>query len=156
MGVFSAGLFLGFLSGTFVKYAPQSRFRVFILCSYVCFVCLTAFPLVASYPLMLALCLVAGVANAILNSFIGATVGLAVPQDMRGKVFALVGTLAGGLTPIAMALAGGLAEFIPIRPLVAASFGFTLVAFVPLMFIKRFRHFVNFDPEKESVESLLS
>jgi MFS family permease len=156
MGIFSAGLFLGFLFSSLVRIPAGARYRVFMICGFGCMGLMAGIPLVMNYPVMLGLAFAAGVMNAILNSFISALVGLAVPQDLRGKVFALMGALSQGLTPIAMALAGVLAEFMPIRPLMAGSFAITVVMFIPLAFIPSFRDFIRFDPERQDIRSLIA
>jgi len=79
---------------------------------------------------------------------------LAVPQDMRGKVFSLMGMVTQGLTPIAFALAGGLAEFIPIPILMGGCFAMTIVVGLPFMFLQSFKRFIGFDPVKDTVQSI--
>ena len=98
--------------------------------------------------------LLGSVATAVLNSLIPATLQLTVPPEMRGKTFALLGSVSQGLMPIAMALAGVLAEFLPIRVVIAGSFGFALICFLPLFVVQSFRRFVNFDPEHQGLEDL--
>jgi hypothetical protein len=56
--------------------------------------------------------------------------------------------------PIAFALAGALAEFIPLAPLIGGCFLVSLVAGVPIIIAPSFRRFINFDPLKDTVESV--
>ncbi|MEW5902422.1 MAG: hypothetical protein AB1715_13235 [Acidobacteriota bacterium] len=79
-----------------------------------------------------------------------------MPPALIGKVSALLLTLSGGLSPLAMAAAGGAAEVIPIRILMSASFGVMLLCFVPLFFGTGFKQFLSFDPSRQSVESLIA
>jgi len=155
MGGMTAGLFAGFLLGSIVKLPPARRFAIFMFCGFATTGCLAVFPLVRFFPAMVALLIISGIVNAILNSMIGATVQLTVPQDMRGKAFSLMGAISQGLTPISMALAGVLGEFFPLRAVIAAAFALAFVFFVPLFFSGAFRRFVNFDPDTESTEVLL-
>jgi hypothetical protein len=83
-----------------------------------------------------------------------AVLQMTTPQDMRGKVFGLLGTVTGGLTPLAMALGGVLAEFISIRVLISASFIFTFLSFTPLALSTSVRRYVNFDPDADTLESV--
>jgi MFS family permease len=96
----------------------------------------------------------AGFANAILNVFIMSVMQLAVPQEMRGKVFSLMGMVTQGLTPIAFALAGIIAEFIPVAFLISACFTATLFIGLPFMFLGPFKRFIKYDPEKDTVSSV--
>jgi MFS transporter, DHA3 family, macrolide efflux protein len=154
MGGLTCGLFMGFLLSSAVPIPPAARFRVFLSCGFTMCVLLAAVPLVRPFPVVVALMAAAGMANAILNSFIGAIVQITVPADMRGKAFSLLGALSQGLTPISMALGGILAEFLPLRVMISGAFGITFVLFVPLLFSGPFRAFVNFDPEKDAAAGL--
>jgi hypothetical protein len=73
---------------------------------------------------------------------------------MRGKVFALMGMLMQGLTPIAFALGGLFAEFIPVGYLITARFATTFVAGFPCLILSSFRRFICSDPEKDSLKSV--
>jgi hypothetical protein len=92
--------------------------------------------------------------NAVVNSFLSATMQTAVPQDLRGKVFSLVGTVAGGLTPIAFAAGGALAEVLPLRVLMSASFLVTLICFAPLAFSAQVRRLINFEPGVNNLDDI--
>ena len=107
-----------------------------------------------SFAIIAGLLLVAGLLNAVVNNMIGTTAQLTVPREMRGKAFSLMGAVSQGLTPVAMALGGVLAEFISLRLLIPASFLATSLFFLPLLFSGNFKRFVGFDPETETVESL--
>lgn len=154
MAGLTVGLFAGFLLGSVVRIPPAKRFATFMACGFGMTALIAAVPLAGNFPAILALLVVAGVLNAVLNNMIGTTAQLTVPQEMRGKAFSLMGAVSQGLTPIAMALAGVLAEFLPLPALISASFAATFLFFVPLLFSRDFMRFVRFDPDAETVESL--
>jgi MFS family permease len=154
MAMFTGGMFLGMALTAAVKIAPRRRFFLFQICGISSFALMMAFPFVQSFPAAVTLLAIAGFANAVLNVFIMSVMQLAVPQDMRGKVFSLMGMMMQGLTPIAFALAGVLAEFIPIALLMGSCFAITLVVGLPFMFLPSFKRFIGFDPEKDTVESV--
>jgi MFS transporter, DHA3 family, macrolide efflux protein len=154
MAVFTGGMFLGMALTAMVKVPPARRHFGFITCGLVTMACLIVYPFIGAFPLACALLGVAGLANAVLNVFIGAVVQMAVPQTMRGKVFSLMGMIMQGLTPLAFALAGVLAEFLPLAPLMSGCFVLATVFGLPLMTLKPFRRFINFDPERDTVEAL--
>ncbi len=153
---FAIGSLVGYLASASIKFAPSSRFGIFMACFSIMSVSMIIFALIRIFPLMLGFAGIGGVVNAILNSFISATVQMVVPQDMRGKVFAFLGAISLGLTPMAMALGGLLAGLFPLRPLMAVCFLIVLTFSVPLSFNIPFRRFINFDPVKDTVESLSS
>jgi DHA3 family macrolide efflux protein-like MFS transporter len=150
----TGGMFVGYILMSVIHVRPNRRFAVFYLAAVVGMGALAAFPLYLYFPLMFALGAVFGLFNAVLNALIMAVLQMTTPQDMRGKVFGLLGTLAGGLTPLAMALGGVLAEFISIRFLISASFILTFLSFLPLAFSPAIRRYVNFDPDRDTLESI--
>ena len=145
MGAVGIGFFAGFAAAAIVPVPPARRFRIFYACSLIVSATMIAIPLVP-FPVMVVLSVLTGIANAVMNGFIQSLVQMAVPADMRGKVFGLLGSLSTGLTPLAMALGGVLAEFIPIRLLIVSCFVVTLLIFLPLALSADFRKFINLDP----------
>ena len=150
----AGGMFVGYILTSIVHIKPARRFAVFYGSAVVGMGALAAFPLYLYFPLMFALAAVFGLFNAVLNALIMAVLQMTTPQNMRGKVFGLLGTLAGGLTPLAMALGGVLAEFISIRLLISASFILTFLSFLPLAFSPAIRRYVNFDPDRDTLEAI--
>jgi DHA3 family macrolide efflux protein-like MFS transporter len=150
----TGGMFVGYILTSIVHIKPARRFAVFYGSAVVGMGALAAFPLYLYVPLMFALAAVFGLFNAVLNALIMAVLQMTTPQNMRGKVFGLLGTLAGGLTPLAMALGGVLAEFISIRLLISASFILTFLSFLPLAFSPAVRRYVNFDPDRDTLEAI--
>ncbi len=146
MGAVGAGFFAGFTTAAIVPIPPARRFRVFYACSIVVSLSMIAIPL-APFPIMLALAVMTGFGNAIMNGFIQSLVQMAVPADMRGKVFGLLASLSTGLTPLAMALGGVLAEFVPVRLLIPACFVVVLLILLPLALSADFRRFFSQEPE---------
>jgi len=151
----TGGMFVGYILTSIIHVKPARRFLVFYVSSLITGVALAAFPLYLYVPLMFALGAVFGLFNAVLNALIMAVLQMTTPQNMRGKVFGLLGTLAGGLTPLAMALGGVLAEFISIRLLISVSFILTFLLFLPLAFSPAIRRYINFDPDKDTLEGII-
>jgi MFS family permease len=154
MAALTGGMFAGFLftSARHIEY--RRRFLIFFLCGIFSMACAAAIPAWLNVPLMAALAAAFGAANAVVNSFLSATLATAVPQGLRGKVFSFIGTIAGGLTPLAFAAGGALAEVLPLRPLIAAAFVVTLFCFVPPAFSPPTRRLINFDPEADTLEAI--
>jgi DHA3 family macrolide efflux protein-like MFS transporter len=154
MAALTGGMFAGFLftSARHIEY--RRRFPIFFLCGIFSMACAAMMPAWLNVPLMAALAVGFGAANAVVNSFLSATLATAVPQGLRGKVFSFIGTIAGGLTPLAFAAGGALAEVLPLRPLIAAAFAVTLFCFVPLAFSPPTRRLINFDPGADTLEAI--
>jgi DHA3 family macrolide efflux protein-like MFS transporter len=154
MAALTGGMFAGFLftSARHIEY--RRRFPIFFLCGIFSMACAAVMPVWLNVPLMAALAAAFGAANAVVNSFLSATLATAVPQGLRGKVFSFIGTIAGGLTPLAFAAGGALAEVLPLRLLISAAFGVTLLCFVPLAFSPPTRRLINFDPGADTLEAI--
>jgi MFS family permease len=154
LGGITGGMFVGYVLTSIFTIKPSRRFTVFYAAALVEGAALAFFPLFLYLPLMLALGILFGLLNAVINAFVMAVLQMTTPQNMRGKVFGLLGTLAGGLTPLAMVVGGVLAEFISIRLLISASFAVTFFCFIPLAFSPAVRRYINFDPDRDSLESV--
>jgi MFS transporter, DHA3 family, macrolide efflux protein len=151
IGAATAGMTAGFLLAATLRIPPARRFLIFLACGFALCAAFGGFPLVRSFPLMAVMLFAGGLLNAILNSLIPATIQLAVPADMRGKVFALLGSFTQGLTPISMALGGVAAQVWTPKAVVVAAFIVTFLCFIPALFMPPLRRFVEFDPEKQEV-----
>ncbi len=151
MACFTGGMFLGMVATAVAKIAPSRRARLFLGCGVATFALLIVFPFVPVFPAAAAVLAAAGLANAVLNVLFMSVVQLAVPQDMRGKVFSLVSMVLQGLTPIAFAIGGVAAESIPLPILMSLCFVVAGVVGMPFMLTPSFRRFINFDPAKDSL-----
>lgn len=154
-GGIMGGMFAGYVLTSIINIKPARRFAVFYVSALVSTAALVFYQVWLYFPLMFALGIVFGAFNAVLNALVSAVFQMTVPQDMRGKVFGLLGTISGSLTPLAMVLGGVLAEFISIRVIIGASFLFTFLLFVPLAFSPAIRRYVNFDPDRDTLEAII-
>jgi len=154
MAGLTGGMFAGFLFTSARNIVYRLRFTVFYACGLFSMACAAVLPTWLNVPAMVGLAALFGATNAVVNSFLGATMATAVPQNLRGKVFSFVGTIAGGLTPIAFAAGGALAEVLPLRPLIAASFVVTLFCFAPLALSPPTRRLINYDPSADTLEAI--
>ncbi len=155
MAIFAGGLLLGFLFTSMRKFKAEERFGVFSVCFVLMSISMIMLPVSLYFPLMAFFGILTGFVNAISNALLGGVLQMTVPQDMRGKVFGLLNSIVGGLNPVAFALGGVLAEFIPVRLLISGSFVVTLFLYIPLFLSKSFRTYINFNPETQKIEDLM-
>lgn len=155
MGVMAGGSFLGMLFTSIKDIAPEKRLKLFIISAIISEICYGTFVFFDNLYPMLVMLLIAGFFNAIINVFFTSSVQLTVPQNMRGKVNSLLGTVLQGLTPIAMATGGIIAEFISIKIIIFLCFTIALILFVPLAFIPSFKRFINFNPKTQTLEDIM-
>jgi DHA3 family macrolide efflux protein-like MFS transporter len=155
MGFFTGGILAGMLLMSAVNLKPAIRFRVFFPASLLYSLALILVPIYLWLPAMAFLMFVAGLGLAVVNVFISTMIQLVVPQEMRGKIFAFQTTLIGSLMPLAYALGGLLAEFIPIRLLISSCCAIMGLFFIPAAFSPNLKKFINYDPDKDTLKSIL-
>ncbi|MCX7745500.1 MAG: MFS transporter [Clostridia bacterium] len=155
MAFATAGMLLGMVYTSIFDIKPSKRFALLIFSGFVSSVLLAVFALLYNFYFMLIVLFVGGLFLAITNVLFNSSIQITVPQKMRGKVFALMGTLTQGLTPLAMALGGILAEFIPIRTIIFSCFSVSFITFVPLLLMASFKRFINYNEEEESLEDIM-
>ena len=154
IALLTSGMFTGMALISIIKVPYEKRLYIFMISGVIFSIGFAVFPMV-NFKFMLVLLFIAGFFNAIVNTFISATLQLTVPQEMRGKVFSIMNTVCGGLVPIAMAVGGILAEFIAIKYIILTCFMLSGLGIIPLGFIKKFKHFINFNPDYQSLEDII-
>ncbi|WP_432401624.1 MFS transporter [Wukongibacter sp. M2B1] len=154
MAFLTGGMFLGMIFTSVARILPSKRRTVYLICTVVSNLCFILFALTDKFPMMLTFIFIGGAFMSVSSVLITSTIQLIIPQDMRGKVFALIGMITQSLTPLGMGVGGILAEFIPIRTVIFVCFLFELLIFIPVAFDPSFKRFINFDEEKETLESI--
>lgn len=154
IALLTGGMFAGMAFTSIVKIPYEKRLRIFVISGVIFSIGFSVFPMV-NFKYMLVLLFLAGFFNAIVNTLISATLQLTVPQDMRGKVFSIMNTVCGGLVPIAMAMGGIFAEFIAIKYIILTCFLLSGMLIIPLGFINKFKHFINFNPDVQCLEDII-
>lgn len=155
MTMMMAGALGGMLLMSTIQVPPQKRMSLFVIMGFLFAVAFIVFPFIPNYIGILGVLFIGGFANSIVNVFINSSMQLTVPPDMRGKVFAMFGTLLQGLTPIAMALGGIIAEFVPVKYVIAGSMTGAVLVILPVIVAKAFVRFIAFDPATQTVEEIM-
>ena len=155
MAFMSGGMFISMAVISLIKIPSNIRMGIFMTASLLLAIFFAAFALVGAFPIMCLFLFGGGFCMAIVNVFIHSTIQLTVPQEIRGKVFSLITTVCMSLSPFAMAIGGALGEIFPIRYVIFACFTALLLGFIPCAFITSLRRFVNFDPDKETLEDIM-
>ncbi|MDP2807030.1 MAG: hypothetical protein Q8O74_02700, partial [bacterium] len=155
IGVLTGGLFAGYLLTATVNIPIHKRFTVFYLSNLLAAAGLALFPAYMNVIYMSVMAALIGLAAAVFNTLFSAVMQITVPQELRGKVFGLLVTMAGSLAPLAFAAGGWLGEIFPIRLLMAGCFILTFVAFFVMIFVPSIIRFFNFDPAKQKLEEIM-
>ncbi len=150
-----AGAMLGYLAASTLKTHGMRRTRLVSLSLIAMSCCFGALGLISHAPTALALFVVTGVLNGYLNINIATILQLTTPSEIRGRVFALLGTLSGGLAPIAMGLSGVVADLLDRNiPLIFGICGVVaLILSIILASNKDFRLFLAYEPVREPADA---
>lgn len=143
MGTLMAGAIVGMLVLSILKLKPSMRSSFFSVAMMVMVTAMVPFGLVRNVAWMFPLAFIAGLSNAIVNVLIQTVMQVTVPSENRGKVFGILGTVMGGLQPIAMAASGAIAQVVGLRPTIVGSFAIMVLAVLPLLFDRSFKRFIN-------------
>ena len=100
----------------------------------------------------LALMLIAGFSLTMNNASVGAILQATVARDMQGRVFTLVGSVAGAMTPLGLVVAGPTADAIGIRWIYFIAGGAFLVITPLALFSRQMMNLENHPAEEKSVE----
>jgi MFS transporter, DHA3 family, macrolide efflux protein len=155
MAFMTGGMFIAMAITSLIKIPSRNRMNIFMAASISMTVFFAAFGISKAFFLMAALIFGGGFCIAIVNVFVNSTIQLTVPQEIRGKVFSLITMVCMSLTPFAMAIGGVLGEIFPLRHIIFTCFVILFLSFIPCIFIKPLKRFVNFDPEKETLEDIM-
>jgi DHA3 family macrolide efflux protein-like MFS transporter len=155
MGILTGGSFAGYLLASVISIPSRKRFLIFYLGALMSAACMALFPVYVNMIYMSAVAILIGLSLAVVNALISAVMQITVPSEMRGKVFGLLGTMAGSLTPLAFAVGGWLGEIFPLRPLMSGCFILTFGVFFILIFVPSIIRFFNYDPAKQSLADIM-
>lgn len=148
MAVMTGGMFTGFLFMSIVNISDNKRLLFFTISAIIFGLFSVLFPLMNSLYLILIIILVVGITNAFINNIINSILSVMVPQNKRGKIFSLIGTISMALSPLGMAFGGILGEIIPYRTVMIISFAFAFLGMLPIIISKSGRQFVSFKLDK--------
>lgn len=95
----------------------------------------------------LAMMLLIGGGMAISNAPIGAILQSTVARDAQGRIFAMLGTISGGMMPLGLALTGPLADVIGVRSIFLAVGIIILTLTVAATFFRSLVHMEEHKPE---------
>ena len=145
MAGFMGGAMAGFLILSIVKIPSRLRLQIFILSNIISNVCFVIGVNQHIFNIMIPFILIGGFFNSAVNVILLSTVQATTPADMRGKVLAFMSMTTQSMTPLAMAISGIIASFVPIRVIISVSFTIVIFIVSPFIFEKSFKQFISYD-----------
>lgn len=143
MACFMGGSMIGFLIFSFFRISSHRRLLVFIISNCMSDICFIIAVNQRLFEIMLPLIFIGGFFNALINIIQLTSVQTSILPNMRGKVLAIVSMTTQSLSPIAMALGGVIASFIPIKLVISISFSIPIIIVILFSFSHYFQEFVN-------------
>ena len=145
MGAFAVGGLVALLLLSAVEPSSTRRFVIFAVAGLIDAACFAALPWLPWVGAMLALIAVCGFATSLENTLMMSALQIRVPQEMRGKLFALRSTLVTALVPLAMATGGALAEVVSIPLLISGASAVVFVCFFVSLLLPAVRGIMGFE-----------
>ncbi|MGM9973706.1 MAG: MFS transporter [Clostridiaceae bacterium] len=155
MGFLTGGMLIGMLILSVINIPKGKRYLVFMIAGVVFYIVSIFIPIIRSFYGLSAVLFFVGVSNAIINTIFNSSIQTVVPGGMRGKVLSILGTLSMGLAPIGNLIGGVLGEIFPVRTVMLVSFIMILAVGICVVFIKSLKGFINFNPEVDSISTLM-
>jgi DHA3 family macrolide efflux protein-like MFS transporter len=143
---FGVGAMIGYLFAGTVKLSGSARSWLMVTLLFVQTLALGGLGLISARFWALVMMLFIGIMNGIFNVNVTTILQISTPSAIRGRVFGLLSTLANGLSPIAMALSGVIADLVNQNvPVIYVTCGaITATLSIPLALNREFREFLGF------------
>jgi hypothetical protein len=145
-----AGSVSGMLALSVIRLKAEKRSAVFCASLLVMACTFVPFGFLQNVIWMYPLAFAGGVTNAVVNMLLQTITQATVPAENRGRVFGILGTLVGGLQPLAMFASGYVAYYLGVQATILASFSALVLVVLPLLFDRGFKAFINRDTAKPS------
>ncbi len=127
-----------------IKAIPEkTRAALFCIAGGLSNLFIVIFPFFNNQLILMALIFMSGLTGAAINIVLSTALQFSIPSDYHGRVFAFVGMIGGLLVPLAMIMAGVLAEFANLSLLIAGCAGILTVLFVMSYFSGAVRDFLT-------------
>ena len=148
LALFGVGSLIGYMLAGVLKISGKSRVIVIQTFLFLCGLVLAGLYVCSSRWMALGLFVLFGILSGVVNINIMTILQISTPSKIRGRVFGLLGTLASGLAPISMGLAGVIADMIDQNiPLIYLVSGFLSAAVtVAVSADRHYREFLAYEP----------
>jgi MFS family permease len=145
MGTMMAGGALGMLALSAIRIKPGQRAGLFCFSQVTVGILAIPFGIVSNVVWLFPVAFIVGACNSVIGVVLQTVMQATIPQENRGKVFGILGTVSGALWPLGMASSGVIASFAGVRPTFVGACCMLLVASLPILFSRHFREFMNTD-----------
>ncbi len=155
MAGFGAGSIVGYLAAGAVKFSGRTRGSLTILSLILMSALVALLGSAPSRATALMITVMIGITGGFFNINVATILQLTTPSEIRGRVFAVLGTISGGLMPLAMGLTGVIADLLGQNiPLIFALGGAGCLALsIAVTMIREFREYLAFEPPPNEAQA---
>ena len=155
MAMSSVGMIVGGALLSIINIKNHKRYAI-VVCTFLPMAILfLLIPIVQNYYVILVVSAISFALNIMGNTIFDSVLMTIIPEEKRGKVFALINTLSMGLTPLGLAIGGVLGEILSIRIAMFSLLFCTFILTLSVAFMKGLRPMINFNPEFENLQELI-
>lgn len=155
MTLFLAGSLTGSLLLSIINLQPQKRFKLYYICGIVGTLSAIGVPVFGSFYLNLLFMFTSGLCMTMLNTILSAVTQIIVPQEMRGKVFSIIGTFTASFSPLGMVVGGVLGEVLGISRTMIIAFSCALILMLGIGLLKATKRMLSFDSTTQKLEDII-
>ncbi len=155
MTALALGGVVGSILLSIITLEKRYKYKLFVSVMLIQSVLFLLFIAINNYYIMLICVLVAFACNVCANTILSTSMMVIVPQEIRGKVMAIIVTISMGLVPIGQCLGGVLGEIFSVRlVMISLLLCFTICVVINVR-IKNLRKFIEYDSSIDNLESLI-
>ncbi len=153
IATYGVGDLLGYVSASITNFPGKIRGRLMIIFIVLESSIYAMLGLASGVIVVMILALIAGILNGYTGVNIITILQFTTPSAIRGRVFGLLGTLVGIISPIAMGISGAVADLLDQNiPLIYEICGISLASLSILIALnKNYRTYLTQEPEEETV-----
>lgn len=155
MGMSSLGMIIGSGILSIINIKFSKRYQIVSISFVMMTVLYLLIPLSSNYYIILAAIVPAFALNVIGNTVFESTLMIIIPEDKRGKVFALINTFSMGLSPLGISVGGILGQLISVKMAMILLLFITFIISLSLLFLKGLKSMMSYNPDTESIYSLI-
>ena len=145
VGAMMIGALLAMVLLSILKIKSEQRYFIFLLSLVLMNLFMVLIGFTYNFIPMIILAFFIGSFNTIVNVIFQTVVQISTPPEHLGKVFGIISTLTGALSPIAMAVCGFTAQFLGVRKTIVTCFIIAAVSTIPILLNSSLKEYINYN-----------
>lgn len=152
----SVGIILASVILANIKIKPENRSKVMLSALFLQSVFFFLGVLINKFYIMCVCFFIACFFNTVSNTISMSSMMIAIPSDMRGKVMSIAITCSMAIQPIGTLIGGVLGDMFYPRAVMIICFIICIIGTIPIFFSSSTKKALNYNPEIQSIEEIMS